>query len=85
MELSYLSCLVEQAAAAWEGGDRELAHSLEERVRTFYQTHLGRWAGEYLSAAFEHAQTSYFKGFIRLSWGVISRLGDIGQALQLSQ
>jgi len=80
MELSYLSCLAEQAAAAWERGDHGMARSLEGRVRTFYQDHLGRWAGGYLSAAWEHAQTSYFKGFICLSRGVISRLGEMGLA-----
>jgi TorA maturation chaperone TorD len=79
IELSYLSCLAEQIAAATERGDHELARSLEGRFRKFYQDHLGKWAGGYLSAALEHAQTSYFKGFIRLSWGVISRLGDMGR------
>ena len=77
VELSYLNCLAEQAAAAWEKGDYELARSLEGRGRKFCQEHLGKWAREYLYAALEHAQTSYFKGFIRLSWGVISRLGDM--------
>jgi TorA maturation chaperone TorD len=79
IELSYLSCLAEQIAAARERGDHELAYSLEGRVRKFYQDHLGKWAGGYLSTALKHAQTSYFKGFIRLSWGVISRLGDLGR------
>ncbi len=82
-ELSYLSCLAEQAATARERGEHELARSLEGRARTFNQDHLGRWAGKYLSEVLEYAQTSYFKGIILLSSRVISWLGEIGPASQL--
>jgi TorA maturation chaperone TorD len=74
LELDFLRFLAEREAEAWEQEEEGLAQSYAEKGRAFFQEHLGAWAWKFCDHALEHARTDFYRGFLRLTKGVMAEI-----------
>jgi TorA maturation chaperone TorD len=72
IELDFLRHLNECEAEAWEKGEDLTARSVQEAEKLFMINHLGRWAWKFCNLAIEEAKTDFYRGFIRLTKGVLN-------------
>ncbi|OGO14965.1 MAG: hypothetical protein A2Z14_05510 [Chloroflexi bacterium RBG_16_48_8] len=72
LELDFLRFLAEREVEAWEQEDEELALSNAEKARGFFQEHVGEWVSRFCDHALEHARTDFYRGFLRLTKGVMT-------------
>jgi TorA maturation chaperone TorD len=71
IELDFLRYLNESEAGAWEKGKEERALDYQAAQREFLFKHLGRWVEKYCDRALDEAKTDFYRGFIRLTRGVL--------------
>ncbi len=76
LELEFLRCACEQQAEAWEKGDDELSDKWLSAEHNFILTHLGRWGATYCDRAIEEARTDFYRGFARLTKGLLEELAE---------
>jgi TorA maturation chaperone TorD len=76
LELDFLRYLAEREAEAWDQEEEELALNYAEKARAFFEGHLGDWVWKFCDHAQEHARTDFYKGFLRLTKGVMAEIGD---------
>jgi TorA maturation chaperone TorD len=72
IELDFLRHLSEREVGALEEGEYEAALKYQEAGRNFLLNHVGRWACKYCELAIEEAQTDFYRGFLRLTKGVLN-------------
>ena len=72
IELDFMRHLNECEAEAWEGGEDRTAHKVHEAGKLFMINHLGRWAWKFCDLAIEEARTDFYRGFIRITKGVLN-------------
>ena len=65
-ELDFMRYLSEQAIHAQEGGQIEEERSYQNDICEFLREHLSIWIGDFCARAAEHAQTSFYSGFLLL-------------------
>jgi TorA maturation chaperone TorD len=71
IELDFLRYLNESEVDAWKKGEEESALDYHAAQREFLSKHLGRWVGIFFDRAMEEAKTDFYRGFIRLTRGVL--------------
>jgi TorA maturation chaperone TorD len=71
IELDFLRYLNESEVDAWDKGEQETALGYQTAQRDFLSKHLGRWMGKFCDVAMEQAKTDFYRGFIRLTKGVL--------------
>ncbi len=71
IELDFLRYLNESEADAWAKGEQETAFGYQAAQQDFLSKHLGRWAGRFCDRAMKEAKTDFYRGFIRLTKGVL--------------
>jgi len=72
IELDFLRHLNECEAEAREKGEDQTARRVQEAEKRFMINHLGRWAWKFCDLAIEEAKTEFYRGFIRLTKGVLN-------------
>ena len=72
IELDFLRHLGECEAAAWEQEEDESALEYQDAEKHFLINHLGRWIWKFCDLAIEEAKTDFYRGFIRLTKGVMN-------------
>ena len=72
IELDFLRHLNECEAEAREKGEDQTACRIQEAEKRFMINHLGRWAWKFCDLAIEEAKTEFYRGFIRLTKGVLN-------------
>jgi TorA maturation chaperone TorD len=72
VELDFLRYLNECEAEAREQGEDERALEYQDAEKDFLINHLGRWVWKFCDLAIEEAKTDFYRGFIRLTKGVIN-------------
>jgi DMSO reductase family type II enzyme chaperone len=76
IELDFLRYLNESEADAWQEGDEEKARDFQGAQRDFLSRHLGRWVDKFCDRALQEAKTGFYRGFIRLTRGVLKEEMD---------
>jgi TorA maturation chaperone TorD len=76
LELDFLRFLAEREAQAWEQGDEELAFGYADKGKSFFEEHLGGWVWTFCEQALEHARTDFYRGFLRLTKGIMTEVGN---------
>ena len=76
LELEFLRCVCEQQAEAREKGENELSEKWQSAERGFISAHLGRWGPAYCDCAIEEAKTDFYRGFARLTKGLLEELAE---------
>jgi TorA maturation chaperone TorD len=71
LELGFLAFLAEQETCAWEKGDETEAFELSRASEEFMNCHLQGWVEKFCQAALPHAQTSFYRGILRITKGVV--------------
>ena len=71
IELDFLRYLSESEADAWEKGEEESALDYHAAQKEFLSKHLGKWGEKFCERALEEAKTDFYRGFIRLTRGVL--------------
>jgi TorA maturation chaperone TorD len=71
IELDFLRHLCQSEAEAWAQGQERAALDHRAAQRKFLVNHLGRWAEKFCQHAVEEAKTDFYRGFIRLTQGVL--------------
>ncbi len=71
-ELSFLRCLSEAEAQAWEESKPDLARSHQRTAQDFLKRHLGLWADKFITPAMDFAKTGFYRGFLQLCRGVVA-------------
>jgi TorA maturation chaperone TorD len=69
IELSFVAVLLENQAAALESGDMAVAKRLDNEVKRFWATHLGRWARGYATLLARATEHSFYREIARLLRG----------------
>jgi TorA maturation chaperone TorD len=72
IELDFLRHINECEAVAWENGEDQTALDYRETEKQFLTNHLRRWAWKFCDLAIEEAKTDFYRGFIRLTKGVLN-------------
>jgi TorA maturation chaperone TorD len=72
VELDFLRHLSECEAEVWEQKENQTALNYQEAGRRFLINHLGRWACKFCDLAIEEAKTDFYRGFLRLTKGVLN-------------
>ena len=72
IELDFLRHLNACESKAWEKGQDKTALGYQEAGRNFLLNHLGRWACKFCDLAIEDAKTDFYRGFLRLTKGVLN-------------
>jgi TorA maturation chaperone TorD len=72
IELDFLRHLSECEAEAWEQEKDENALEYQDAEKHFLINHLGRWVWKFCDLAIEEAKTDFYRGFIRLTKGVMN-------------
>ena len=70
-ELDFMRFLCSREAEAWMGGDVDRALELLEKQEKFLREHLDSWIPSFCEAALKRAETSFYKGVLKLVKGFI--------------
>jgi TorA maturation chaperone TorD len=71
IELDFLRYLNESEADAWSKGEKESALGYHAAQQEFLSKHLGKWAEKFCERALDEAKTDFYRGFIRLTRGIL--------------
>jgi TorA maturation chaperone TorD len=77
IELDFLRHLNQRESEAWAQGQQQEALRYQAAQSEFLSNHLGRWAEEFSDRALEQTKTDFYRGFIRLTCGVLKEQMDL--------
>jgi TorA maturation chaperone TorD len=65
-EFDFLRFLFEHEAVAWQKGDYKHAVNYHQDAMLFATEHIAGWVPLFVAAALPHAETGFYKGFLRI-------------------